>query len=221
MWIKYQNIVLRDFRVSDIADEIRWNTVETEWSLWDAPWEMEEELKRFSPDRHRKEELEWLARPRPDHRLSLELDTAQGVHIGSVSTYCLDENLDFKPALKPEEDRTGQNWAVGIDICDRAYWSGGWGTQALTALLCYHLEAGYTRLYTQTWSGNLRMVGLAEKLGFRECRRLSGIRQVRGGEYDGLTFRLDLDAFRRRRAEEAQRAGRPQNSCCLSRWEGI
>ena len=50
-------------------------------------------------------------------------------------------------------------------------------------------------LYTQTWSGNVRMIGLAEKLGFRECRRKPGVRQVRGGTYDALTFRLDRDAF--------------------------
>ena len=39
------------------------------------------------------------------------------------------------------------------------------------------------------------MTALAEKLGFRECRRKAGVRQVRGGTYDGLTFRLDRAAF--------------------------
>ena len=50
--------------------------------------------------------------------------------------------------------------------------------------------------YTQTWSGNQRMIGLARKLGFRESMRKPGLRRVRGTAYDGLTFRLDLDAFR-------------------------
>ncbi len=49
MEIKYQNVVLRDMRESDIEDEIRWNTVETQWAQWDAPWEMEEELASFDP----------------------------------------------------------------------------------------------------------------------------------------------------------------------------
>ncbi len=39
MEIPYKNIILRDMVVADIEDEIRWNTVETEWALWDAPWE--------------------------------------------------------------------------------------------------------------------------------------------------------------------------------------
>ena len=38
MKIEYKNIVLRDEVIADIEDDIRWNTVETEWSLWDAPW---------------------------------------------------------------------------------------------------------------------------------------------------------------------------------------
>ena len=170
MQIKYKNVTLRDMRESDIDDEIRWSTVETQWSLWDAPWEMEEELANFDPEAHRKKELEWLSKPRPDHRLSLEIETADGVHIGSVSSYCIDDELEWQGQIPGDVDRKTLRWAVGIDIEDSAYWSGGWGTQALTAYLLYHLSEGYTRLYTQTWSGNLRMVGLAEKLGFRECR---------------------------------------------------
>lgn len=194
MYIQYQDIILRDTRESDIADDIRWNTEETEWALWDAPWEMEEELKAFDPEAYRAKELKRLAGPRPDHRLSLEVETASGVHIGSVSTYALDENLEWKERVG-EEDHKKVRWAVGIDINDPAYWSGGWGTKALTAYIRYHLDAGYTDLYTQTWSGNVRMVGLAKKLGFRECRRKEGIRLVRGKAYDGLTFQLDRDAF--------------------------
>lgn len=193
MEIKYQNIVLRDMRESDIDDEIRWNTAETGWAQWDAPWEMEEELRAFDPEKHRREELEWIALPKPEHRLSLEVD-AGGVHIGSVSAYCIDGDFNCRK-LSPGEDLSGLSWAVGIDICESAYWSGGWGTRALTAFVKYHLEEGYVNLYTQTWSGNIRMVGLAEKLGFRECCRKEGIRQVRGGIYDGLTFRLDRAAF--------------------------
>ena len=66
MELKYQNIVLRDMEERDIGDEIRWNTTQTQWALWDAPWEMEEELKTFDPEAHRKKELEWLVKPKPD-----------------------------------------------------------------------------------------------------------------------------------------------------------
>lgn len=206
MQIRYQSILLRDMRESDIDDDIRWNTAETEWALWDAPWEMEEEVRTFDPAAYREKELASLKKPLPDHRMTFEVDTAEGVHIGSVSTYCLDGRLEWK-RLAEGEPLEAQRWAVGIDINDPAYWSGGWGTQALTAFVRYHLEAGWTDLYTQTWSGNVRMVGLAEKLGFRECLRKAGVRSVRGGVYDGLTFRLDPAAFAAHWARQARRGG--------------
>lgn len=189
MEIKYQNIVLRDMRESDIEDEIRWHTVETAWGDWDGPWEpvMPVDVEK---------ELEWVRARKPDHRLSLEIETADGVHIGAVNTYCIDDGFDWYK-LTGEEERRRLNWAVGIDINESSYWSNGWGTQALTAFVKYHLEDGYTNLYTQTWSGNIRMIGLAQKLGFVECCRKSEIRLVRGERYDGLTFKLDRAAFER------------------------
>lgn len=196
MEIRTQNIVLRDMRESDIEDDIRWNTTETEWGLWDAPWETEEEFAGFDEAAYRKKELERLQKPLPEHRLSFEIDTADGVHIGGVNCYCIDEDCQYL-STKPdsEEGRRKARWAVGLDICEPAYWSGGWGAAALSAFIRYHRANGYLQIYTQTWSGNFRMIGLAEKLGFRECRRKKGLRQVRGGIYDGLTFALDHAAF--------------------------
>lgn len=196
MEIKAGNIVLRDMRESDIDDEIRWHTAETEWGLWDAPWETEDELKTFDAGAHRAKELAALQKPLPEHRRCLEIDTAEGVHIGYVSCYCIDEDCCWlEKAPETEEERKKARWAVGLDICEPSYWSGGWGAAALSAFLRYHLDAGYTRLYTQTWSGNFRMIGLAQKLGFCECRREAGIRLVRGKTYDGLTFELDRPMF--------------------------
>lgn len=211
MEIQTQNIVLRDMRESDIDDDIRWNTSETEWGLWDAPWETEEELARFHAGEYRARELERLAKPLPEVRRSLEIDTADGVHIGAVNCYCVDGEYNWlAQAPADEAARREARWAVGLDICEPAYWSGGWGAQALAVFLCYLLEHGYTHLYTQTWSGNFRMTGLAKKLGFRECRRKKGIRWVRGKTYDGLTFRLDRAAF------EAYCAS-PQARACVYR----
>ena len=45
-------------------------------------------------------------------------------------------------------------------------------------------------VHTQTWSGNVRMLRCAEKLGFVECNRNVGTRKVGGQKFDGLTFRL-------------------------------
>lgn len=39
------------------------------------------------------------------------------------------------------------------------------------------------------------MINLAEKLGFEECSRKENFRNVRGKEYDGLTFRLNRELY--------------------------
>ena len=79
--------------------------------------------------------------------------------------------------------------AVGIDICEPDVQ--GKGTRALLAFLGHHFSDGADALCTQTWSGNVRMIRCAEKLGFAECDRKAGIREVNGQRCDGLTFRKE------------------------------
>ena len=197
MEIRFKDIILREYRESDIEDEIRWNTIETEWALWDAPWEMEEELSRFDPDKFRQRELESLKKPAEGFRWGMEVDTAHRIHIGSVNTYLTDEDYQW---IKQKDVKEGQKvfYTVGIEINNPAYWGKGLGTQALAAYIGYHLDNDHCDICLQTWSGNVRMIKSAEKLGFVECKREIGIRRVRGGIYDGLTFCLDTGVFLKR-----------------------
>lgn len=41
----------------------------------------------------------------------------------------------------------------------------------------------------------IKFRNIRQRLGFRECHRKTGNRQVRGGTYDGLTFLLDAERF--------------------------
>lgn len=200
MEIKYQDIILRDMRESDIEDEIRWNTLDTAWALWDAPWEMEEELANFDPAACREQMLRRLHSHQEGFRWHFEVDTLDGCHIGSVNAYCIDEHYDWVRSTEGREGETFYN-TLGLDISDSRYWGRGLGTQALTAFIQYQLDNGYRNICLQTWSGNERMIHVAEKLGFAECNREVGFRHVRGGTYDGLTFRLDVEAFQNRPVE--------------------
>ena len=56
--------------------------------------------------------------------------------------------------------------------------------------MSYYFENGVNELYTQTWSGNVKMIRCAEKLGFVECDKDVGAREVDGQKYDGLTFKI-------------------------------
>ncbi len=187
MEIKFENIILRDMNESDIEDYVRWFTVEREWENWDAPWEKEatdEETERKSW-REYYESVKDL--PDDVRRWKFEIEW-NGRHIGWVSSYPIDENYEWLGEIK-----AGQTVyrAIGIDICEPDVWGHGIGTNALLAFIKYYFENGVDELYTQTWSGNTRMLRCAEKLGFVECNRYVGKREVEGKTYDALTFRLE------------------------------
>ena len=193
MEIHYKNIILRDMMAADIEDEIRWNTTETEWGLWDAPWE--DCFSNFDPEAYREKTLKKLQAPKDGFRWRLQAAYADGTHIGDVSTYLIDDNYEWiaEKSLQPDQHYF---YAVGVDIKEPSYWGHGLGTEALAAYIRYHLELEHTDICTQTWSGNVRMVKCAEKLGFYVCDREIGYRTVRGEKADGLTFLLDIDKFR-------------------------
>ncbi len=176
-------IRLRDMTESDIEDYVRWFTTETEWMDWDSPWETEETTEEA-------ERESWTAcyqevrGQSPDAvRWRFEIE-ADGAHIGWVSAY--DDMGAFTP---PEKDAL----AVGINIPEKARRGKGAGYAALRAFMDYYRERGYAVLYTQTWSGNLPMIALAKKLGFREVHRAQGLRTVRGKAHDALTFQIELE----------------------------
>ena len=186
MEIKYENIILRDMIESDIEDYVRWFTVETQWMETDAPWENEEtdeETERRSWTEYY-ESVKDLAGDVRRWKLEIQWN---GRHIGWVSSYPIDENYEWI-----DEIGEGQKVyrAVGIDVCEPDVWGHGVGTNALRAFMNYYFDGGVDELYTQTWSGNVRMIRCAEKLGFVECNRNVGTREVEGRKYDGLTFKL-------------------------------
>ena len=184
MEIKYQSIVLRDFIESDIEDEIRWMNVDTAWMKADTPWE---EIEPFDEDEIRKNWMYNIQNMPPEAvrcRLEIEVD---GKHIGFVSAYYVDENYEWIPFDEIEKD-TSVFRALGIEICESNYWCRGIGRQALNAYMDYFAEMGETTFVLETWSGNHRMIKCAEKIGFVECKRNIGTREVGGQKYDGLTF---------------------------------
>lgn len=186
MRIEFENIILRDMIESDIEDYVRWFTVEREWENWDAPWEKEDTDE--DSERRRWTESYESRKDRPDdvRRYRLEIEW-NGRHIGSVNAYHIDENYEWIGAAE-----SGQtvHLAVGICIYEPNLWGNGIGTNALRAFINYQLKIGADEIYTQTWSGNVRMIRCAEKLGFVECNRNVGTREVDGQQYDGLSFRL-------------------------------
>lgn len=173
-------LILRDMIKSDIEDYVRWFTVETEWMEFDAPWEdvscnAEEALADWTEYYHRVCDMPAEAMRR---KFEIELD---GRHIGWVCWYT---DLDYA-------DNPDGVPAVGIDVPERDARGIGAGTEALRQFIRYLKEHGASRVYTQTWSGNTRMLRVAEKLGFKEIHRVRDLRTVNGKKYDALTLELE------------------------------
>ena len=190
-----KEIVLRDFKEADIETRIYWQTVETEWQLWDGPWEFEgltgterkNHLENFKASLVKRETYSGTDGER---RKRFQIDTrgTNARYIGWVASYYINEHDVFT-------SRDTGRCAIGIDIPDMASRGKGYAYQALSLFINYLTEHGEQEICLQTWSGNERMVHIAEKIGFEECGRKKDLRLVRGKKYDALTFRLNRGKY--------------------------
>lgn len=186
-----KGIILRDFIESDIDKRIYWETVETEWQQWDAPWEYEgltEEEKQNELQGYIESLKHWVeqdaklaqenisSKNKIRYRFQICLNNESRDYIGWCTAYCIDEEYCYT-------DEDGR-LAVGINIPEQAMRGKGYATQALCMFIKYLLEHGEKEIFTQTWSGNERMIHVAKKIGFEECCRKKDFREVRGKKYE-------------------------------------
>lgn len=187
MEITFDNITLRDYRISDVEDEVRWTNVDTEWFRSDTPWM---DLEPVDADELRVDMAEIINSMPEDAirwRFEIEID---GKHIGLVSSYYLDSNFEYTPWDSIDQSKNAPDnnsvRALGIEICEMEYWGKGIGTKVLTALMEYYRCFGENRFLIETWSGNLKMLGCARKLGFYEVKRIKDAHIVDGKPVDDL-----------------------------------
>jgi RimJ/RimL family protein N-acetyltransferase len=188
-------VILRDFIDSDIEKRILWETVETEWQLWDGPWVYENKTKSkaLADIDAYIEKMKGLAEKsrslNPDKkRTSFQIcERESRNYIGWCNSYRIDNRFTHIA--------DGGLCAIGIDIPESSAQGKGYGSEALVLFIDYLQSRGESDIYIQTWSGNARMIHIAKKLGFEECMRNIDMRFVRGKLYDGLTFRLNYEKF--------------------------
>ena len=187
MEIRGQKVFLRDLLKKDIEDRIRWETIEIEWMEWDAPWEMEEE-ELFNPEEYILLMNKRLSNKQDPNRFrygfQICINDKTRIHIGWINAYSIDENYCYTNG--------DGKLAIGIGIPDLDSRRKGYATEAWSLYIKYLLQNGIEDIYTQTWSGNIRVIGLMNKIGFVECARDKNFRIVREESYDGLTFKLDV-----------------------------
>lgn len=187
MLITLDGVTLRDYRLSDVEDEVRWTNVDTDWFYADTPWMVMERVDAEELRADMAEILENMTEDAIRWRFELEED---GRHIGMLSSYFLDESFEPVPWEATDQSlnavENGAVRALGIEICEPDCWGRGVGARALTAFMEYYRGLGERRFLLETWSGNRRMLGCAEKLGFSVVRRKPGAYVVDGKDYDAL-----------------------------------
>lgn len=186
--IETERLILRDFTKDDIPRRIEWETTDREWQKWDGPWEYEgltpeqekESLQEYIKGLH--EFADRIAQKKDgDMRYSFQIEVKEtSEYIGWISCYCIDDDYTYT-------DDEGR-YTFGIDIPPKSCRGKGYGYEAFHAAIEYLVSHGMDEIYTQTWSGNVNMTMLANKLGFEEIRRKKDYRTVEGKKYDGLTF---------------------------------
>ncbi len=173
MEIQGKRVRLRDRGEDDLDDTKRWFAAGAEWRHWDAPWETlvwdEQRERRW------REVVENAQRSPEAPRTSLEIETADGRHIGWVGSYWVDPGSGWRDA--------------GIVIAEPDEWGEGRGREAFTLWTDYLMRAHeLPRIGMGTWSGNVRMIHLAARVGMHEEARFREARDVRGERYDAVRW---------------------------------
>jgi len=192
MEIQSARVRLRDQLPSDVEARLRWVTTETVWAEWDAPWD---EMTPVAPERFatvREKIAVAIAQPPPTPRTQLYIELIGGPLLGWVNQY--------------HEDARNRTTLVGMNLCESEFWNRGLGTEALK-LWVGHLFGSQDlhRVGLETWSGNARMMRVADKLGFVLEGRLRENVELRGRRYDSLKYGvLRREWFARRDQEESR-----------------
>ncbi|MCA9970912.1 MAG: GNAT family N-acetyltransferase [Anaerolineales bacterium] len=186
MHIDGMQIALRDWQLDDLEAFAYWLRPEHRWQELDGPYYPKTPLEMIplavARVRDQIEAGEW---PEPRQRLAIA-DQQTNRLLGQVSWYWTSQET---------------NWlSVGIVIYDPAHWGRGLGLEALGLWGDYLLAAmpQLARLDLRTWSGNLGMMRLAEKLGYQLEARFRDARIVNGEYYDGLGYGVLRAEWRQR-----------------------
>ena len=158
-YIKGQRVVIRSKRSDDAREDYSWRT-DAELAELDAALPLRisyEDFLRFYADAEDTQyPLPWSQR--------FSVDTLEGKHIGNCMYYDIDMNR-------------GQT-ELGIMIGDRDYWSKGYGTEVVNALVGHIFSTtSLKRIYLHTLEWNIRAQRCFTKCDFSPLRTVN-----RGGK---------------------------------------
>jgi len=175
------NIFLRELKSKDLADYLYWNHPLREFHKFNGPYykkNNEEELSKYI------EELKMLLLKGEENvlknrKIISNKDTDE--IIGEVNWYWRSQETFWME--------------IGVVIFNENYWGQGIGYKALKIWIneIFDKNPKLVRLGLSTWSGNKRMMKLAEKLNFEKEAVYRKARIVEEQYYDSVSFGILKD----------------------------
>lgn len=187
--LQYGSVIVRDWQANDLKHFRYWLQPHHQWHETDGPYEPAPTPEQIEGQIARARTIvESGDPPSPRRRLVIATTdvgrtdaaqqnvTSQDTMVGTVSMYW--------------EQQASLSLNLGIAIFDPTHWGQGIGYAALGLWTQYLFDElpQIVRLGLRTWSGNVGMVRLAEKLGFQEEMRLRQARIVKGNYFDAMGY---------------------------------
>jgi RimJ/RimL family protein N-acetyltransferase len=171
MTLSTTRLILRDLEEKDIEHLINLMNPNKAWKKLDGPYYPAPPIEKVADLAKG-----WVEGKHEPRRRFFIADAKTDTVFGTVSRYWISQETLWS--------------AIGIVIYDEALWGKGLGYEAFGLWCQYLFDASpdWMRLDARTWSGNIGMMKLAEKLGFQREATFRKARIVEGEYYDGIGY---------------------------------
>jgi putative hydrolase of HD superfamily len=178
------DIKIRELKLDDLDDYLFWNHPSKEFHKFNGPYygrDSEEELKKYI------EELRNLL-------INGEKNVLRNKKI--IANKTTDEIIGQVNWYWKSQETLWME--VGIVIFNKNYWGKGIGYKALKMWIdeIFEEKPELIRLGLSTWSGNERMINLAEKLNLKKEAVYRKARIVEGIYYDSISYGILKEEWR-------------------------
>lgn len=171
-------IEIKELEPKDFSRFKELNSLDKEWHNWNGPYFKKETQEEFQ------------------NRMAILLETLNNKETVEKEYIYINGEIVGKVNWYFKSKET--NWVeVGIVIMDENYWNKGLGNKIMHLWMTkvFEMFPNIVRLGFTTWSGNIGMIKIGEKLGLNKEACYKNARIVNGKYYDSLSYGILRDDF--------------------------
>ena len=168
-------IILRELKIEDLETYRFWNLPDKLHHDFNGPY-FGRDTEEMLDERIEKMRTRLIDGKSARDNMMAIVDKESDELIGTVSKYFKSIETDWME--------------VGIAIFNENYWSKGIGYKAMKLWITnvFDMHPSFVRLGLTTWSGNMGMMRLSEKLGLKQEACYRKARIVKGQYYDSVSY---------------------------------